>query len=33
MSRIPEKEVWAEMARRKVQFHPDEEWNLFVGSL
>lgn len=20
-------EIWAEMARRKVRFHPDEEWN------
>lgn len=24
---IPKSELWAEMARRKVQFHPNEEWD------
>jgi len=26
-SRIASREVWAEMARRKIRFHPTEEWN------
>ena len=25
-NQIRESEVWAEMARRKLQFHADEEW-------
>jgi len=24
---MPKSEIWAEMARRKVAFHPTEEWN------
>lgn len=27
MERLRECEVWAEMARRKVQFHKNEKWN------
>lgn len=27
MSRIRRNVIWAEMARRKVQFHPDEQWD------
>ena len=27
MARISGKELWAEMARRKVQFHPNEDWD------
>lgn len=27
MSGMPLDTVWAEMARRKVQFHPNEEWD------
>lgn len=27
MAQLNATELWAEMARRKVQFHPDEEWN------
>jgi hypothetical protein len=27
MSRCRKNVVWAEMARRKVQFHPDKEWD------
>lgn len=23
-------EIWAEMARRKVQFHPNEEWDMIT---
>ena len=26
-SQINEQAIWAEMARRKVQFHPNEEWD------
>ncbi len=26
-SQIRSGEIWAEMARRKVQFHPNEEWD------
>lgn len=26
-NRLTNSEVWAEMARRKVQFHKDEKWN------
>ncbi len=22
-----QQQIWAEMARRKVQFHPDEQWD------
>lgn len=27
MGYIPNSEVWAEMARRKVAFHPKEDWD------
>lgn len=27
MSNLPKSQIWAEMARRKVQFHKDEEWD------
>jgi len=27
MGQLNATELWAEMARRKVQFHPDEEWD------
>ena len=27
MARLPVGEIWAEMARRKVLFHADEDWN------
>ncbi len=26
MARMAKKKVWAEMARRKVKFHPNENW-------
>ena len=26
-SQLSERIIWAEMARRKVQFHPNEDWN------
>lgn len=27
MARLSKKVVWAEMARRKLQFHPNKEWS------
>ena len=27
MARLSAQIVWAEMARRKVRFHPDEDWD------
>ena len=34
MSRMRVREIWGDMARRKIQFHADEEWqNIWLWGL